>query len=622
MNRLAQWIDQRSGVVTGWGQHLDRAVPPRSRWGGIWPSMILFAFAVQIITGIALWMYYSPSAQTAWESVYYIEHHVAGGWFLRALHHWVAQVMVALVGWYVLWMIFAGSYRKPREMVFWVAVFMGLVGLGFLLTGDILSWDQNSFWATQVRVKFLTLVPLFGDDLFKVAAGGPSFGHHTLTRFFALHAGVFSGIFLILLVVHQKLLRRAESLELATVETAVRYWPHQAVRNTAGWIAVLLVAGLLAGRGAVIGKSSDRLPPPSRGVGIGSPADPADAYAAARPEWAFLGLYELTHAFPGDAVPGLGVSWKFVPIFVIPGIVVLFFLAIPLIGKSTIGHRFNVTATALLLIGTVWLSIEAVAADRASTSHQEALAEGAEAARRAVQLAQSPDGIPATGALTLVRKDPKTQGPNLFRQHCASCHSHVDNAGKGIVAEEPSASNLYRFSSESWIAGFLDPKQIAGPEYFGNTAFEDGTMVDYVQSTLKELLEDEELKETYPKMIQALAAESEREPGWKADEDSVFLFEDFACVDCHKYHSSGSLGAAPDLTGYGSREWLTGIISDPTHERFYRDDNDRMPAYAANAEKPEENTLTADQISMLVDWLRGEWYEPPASGPKEEPAAQ
>ena len=45
---------------------------------------------VQGITGFFLWMYYSPSAQTAWESVYYLQNEVAGGWLLRAIHHYSA----------------------------------------------------------------------------------------------------------------------------------------------------------------------------------------------------------------------------------------------------------------------------------------------------------------------------------------------------------------------------------------------------------------------------------------------------------------------------------------------------------------------------------------------------
>jgi len=65
------------------------------------------------------------------------------------------------------------------------------------------------------------------------------------------------------------------------------------------------------------------------------------------------------------------------------------------------------------------------------------------------------------------------------------------------------------------------------------------------------------------------------------------------------------------LTRYGSREWLKGIISNPADERFYgKDDkkfptqgNDRMPAYA--------DILSARDIDLLTEWLRGEWYEEP-----------
>ena len=78
------------------------------------------------------------------------------------------------------------------------------------LTGDLLAWTQNGYWATQVRVSFLTLLPLVGGVLYKLAAGGPEFGHLTLTRFFALHAGVFAPLLAAVLWLHGRVLRRAE----------------------------------------------------------------------------------------------------------------------------------------------------------------------------------------------------------------------------------------------------------------------------------------------------------------------------------------------------------------------------------------------------------------------------
>ena len=80
------------------------------------------------------------------------------------------------------------------------------------------------------------------------------------------------------------------------------------------------------------------------------------------------------------------------------------------------------------------------------------------------------------------------------------------------------------------------------------------------------------------------------------------------CTDCHKFHGEGKLGNAPELTGYGSRDWLIGVVSNPAHKRFYGKKNDRMPAYVPS-DVPAQNVLSRRDIGLLVDWLRGEWYE-------------
>ena len=70
------------------------------------------------------------------------------------------------------------------------------------------------------------------------------------------------------------------------------------------------------------------------------------------------------------------------------------------------------------------------------------------------------------------------------------------------------------------------------------------------------------------------------------------------------------MGTAPDLAGWGSREWLIGMISNPAHERFYGDKNERMPIFAPHSEDSPENQLSPQNIGILADWLRGDWYEP------------
>ena len=76
---------------------------------------------------------------------------------------------------------------------------------------------------------------------------------------------------------------------------------------------------------------------------------------------------------------------------------------------------------------------------------------------------------------------------------------------------------------------------------------------------------------------------------------------DDRCGSCHTFRDNGvAAGSAPDITGWGSREWLVGIIADPTHERFYGDSNDRMPSFG-KAEEGAAPMLTRRQIELVAD---------------------
>jgi ubiquinol-cytochrome c reductase cytochrome b subunit len=87
-------------------------------------------------------------------------------------------------------------------------------------------------------------------------------------------------------------------------------------------------------------------------------------------------------------------------------------------------------------------------------------------------------------------------------------------------------------------------------------------------------------------------------------EGRQLLVDEMACTECHQFRKPDDTVTAPDLTGYGSRDWLLAFLHSPKHERFYGDRNDRMPAYG------EDGVLDEKSIGLLADWLRGEWYEP------------
>src|SRR5690606_19964266 len=147
-------------------------------------------FFVQVVTGLVLWTAYSPSAQTAWASVYYIQHQMFLGDVVRGIHHFAAQAMMVLLALHFMQVVIDGAYRAPREVNFWLGLILMQVVLGLSLTGYLLPWDQKGYYATQVATRIVGATPIVGPSLQTLIQGGTSYGHHTLTRFFALHAGI------------------------------------------------------------------------------------------------------------------------------------------------------------------------------------------------------------------------------------------------------------------------------------------------------------------------------------------------------------------------------------------------------------------------------------------------
>src|SRR5690349_13048232 len=68
-----------------------------SRWTAAFGSLLLFAFLLQIFTGILLTMSYAPAVNSAWASVKYIQEQAPLGWFIRGLHHWGSSAVIILL---------------------------------------------------------------------------------------------------------------------------------------------------------------------------------------------------------------------------------------------------------------------------------------------------------------------------------------------------------------------------------------------------------------------------------------------------------------------------------------------------------------------------------------------
>lgn len=594
MKPLLDWLDGRTGYRKLTHEALCENIPGGARWRYVWGSTLTFAFSIQIITGIFLWMAYSPSSQTAWESVFYIQFEMAGGWFLRGLHHYTAQLMTILLALHLLQVLIDGAYKAPREFNFWSGLIMLQLTLALSLTGYLLPWDQKGYWATKVATNIAAIVPFVGPDIQKLVVGGPDYGHHTLTRFFALHAGVLPGLIIALIGAHIYFFRRhGIHAKQPFKKPDAKFWPDQVLADAVACAGVLftVVALTIATRGAE----------------LSAPADASSPFAAARPEWYFLFLFELLKYFPGES--------EIIGAILLPGAAVGLMFAMPILGQWKLGHRFNLVFIFGGLAGAGLLTWMAMRQDQRDPHFQLALLDAHRQAARAIELARAPAGIPPAGAAALLREDPFLQGPKVFAKNCASCHRYDGHDGQGSPVKDPqSAPDLKGFASRAWLAGLLDPAKVDSAHYFGGTKFKDGKMVKWVKKNADEPAEQEQLR----KIIAALSAEAQLPSQRDADARDADLIKqglelargDVACTDCHAFGKPDPDATAPDLTGYGSRAWLVRFIGNPAHADFYGKRNDRMPLFG------EKQMLDAKTIGLLADWLRGDWYEAPKTAAK------
>ncbi|MBI3869563.1 MAG: cytochrome b N-terminal domain-containing protein [Verrucomicrobia bacterium] len=610
MKYLIDWLDHRTGCRKLLHEALYENVPGGSRWRYVWGSALTFALFVQFVTGLFLWMAYTPGAQTAWESVYYIQHEMTGGWLLRGIHHFTAQLMTVMLVLHFMQVVIDGAYKAPRELNFWFG--LGLLGLvlALSLTGYLLPWDQKGYWATRVATNIAGITPVIGPQLQRLIIGGAEYGHHTLTRFFALHAGWLPAAVVVFVAGHIYLFRRHG---LTAAEPRRKrdepFWPDQVLKDSVAALDVmatvllLIVWPRLTGSGAPLGAE------------LTAPADPAEQFSAARPEWYFLFLFQLLKYFPGESE-----IWGAI---ILPSVLMGVVCLMPFLGRWRLGHLFNISLLVSIIAGASLLTWQAKQEDGRSESYQLAARAAEHDAERAKILARSPAGIPSSGAVTLLRNDPFTQGPRLFARNCASCHRYGGHDGMGAQPKDaPSASELKGFASREWVSGLLDPQRVDSTNHFGGTKLRDGKMVKFVKKDVAAFgPEDKGRLQTAIKALSAEAGLKSQQAVDKQDADAIAQGRDairssaLRCTECHAFGKPDEDATAPELTGYGSRAWMVSFISDSSHARFYGKRNDRMPRFG------KDQILDDAAIGLIVDWLRGDWYEPTVTSAKESHAA-
>src|SRR6202161_2065274 len=216
ISKLGGWFDLRLQLATPIRETLEHPVPRETAsWFYVFGSAALTCFMVQIVTGILLALIYVPSAGEAWNSLQTLNHGVSLGWFIRALHGWGSNFMVAIVLIHMVQAFLFGAYKYPRELTWIVGVFLLLVTLGMAFTGQVLRFEQDAYWGLGVGVSIASRVPVMGPPIVNLMLGGPIIAGATLSRFFALHVFVIPGLLIALVAVHL----------LMVIKLGINEWP-------------------------------------------------------------------------------------------------------------------------------------------------------------------------------------------------------------------------------------------------------------------------------------------------------------------------------------------------------------------------------------------------------------
>jgi ubiquinol-cytochrome c reductase cytochrome b subunit len=303
--QLFRWVEIRSGMagtVTGMAEHPTPV--SAASWWYVFGSAAMMLLALQVMTGILLALVYSPSASNAWPSLQFINHNLPLGWFLRAMHGWGSDFMIAIVLIHLTQVFLFGAYKFPRELTWIVGVFLLLLTLGMAFTGQVLRFDQDAYWGLGIGASITGSIPVMGGPMVHLLLGGPIVGGATLSRFFTLHVFIIPGLLLSLVGLHLflvlrlginewpmpgRIVRKADyqrNYAALTKSTGVPFAPDAAWKDAVFAAAILLAVMACAFFLGPIGPS-------------GTP-DPTIIQTAPKPDLPFLWIFAILAYLPPE----------------------------------------------------------------------------------------------------------------------------------------------------------------------------------------------------------------------------------------------------------------------------------------------------------------------------------
>jgi ubiquinol-cytochrome c reductase cytochrome b subunit len=324
MNRILSWIDKRFPLVSTWKTYLsDYYVANNLNLYYCFGALALVVLFNQLLTGLWLTMFYTPTIQDAFHSIQFIVRDVNYGWLLRNMHATGASAFFVVLYVHMFRGMLYGSYQNPRELVWLLGMmlFMGLMLEAFF--GYLLPWGQLSYWGAQVVTSVLGAIPYVGESLLLWLRGDYTIGQATLQRFFALHIigvplMVLVLVYLHIVALHQVGSNNPQGIDIeANLDEAgkpldgVPFYPYYVLKDCLVIVVFAIIFFTVVffypdGGGLVLEAANF------------APADPLVTPAAITPAWYLAPFYAMLRAIPNKFLGILVVLSALLMFFVLP----------------------------------------------------------------------------------------------------------------------------------------------------------------------------------------------------------------------------------------------------------------------------------------------------------------
>jgi ubiquinol-cytochrome c reductase cytochrome b subunit len=202
--KFIDWLDERLAVRELVKVMLtEYYVPKNINFLWSFGVLVMLVFAILIVSGIFLLMYYKPDAHLAFDSVNKtIMMDVEYGWLFRHTHAVGASIMFLVLYIHMARGIYYGSFKPPREIVWITGYILFVLMSATAFTGYLLPWGQMSYWAAQTITTLFEKIPFIGPDLVVWIRGNYIVEDATLTRFFALHVVFLPLLLIVFTAIH------------------------------------------------------------------------------------------------------------------------------------------------------------------------------------------------------------------------------------------------------------------------------------------------------------------------------------------------------------------------------------------------------------------------------------